>query len=500
MKVGVFQFCRRSRSLAECLGAVDQIARFTNENGGDVLLLPADCFAPDPLASALEHLPTIARAARVGIMVAGATDVAEESRIATVLISRRGALDIRRTGRSYRHRSLHVIPAGDSRVALLVARGTPDAAHINRLLNQDANVIALALLARATDDPASLATTVRGIAANNCVAVTLCNAASPCGSGGSMSVLPDGTIHQAPLDGGERLFITELVPPIGDPLEGLPSTVTLEALGEDRVSQNRFVAAKLISRSMRLEGPGTPAAKKQARTAIRRLWKQTNLGALWARLNASDRERLVAGAAEDAASFARLYHAQDYGMPLIDDSLAWHERKAIVDIVDAMNAIKRRALQDELRLALRLGATIDDLRSELGEDLIELRDDPSSLFVLTQVYLQGMARNALRTQVRELCRQRRAYSTTDVTLATPHADVIASPSCSDLVFIDVLQPLTASLSADELVALELLVEEGLSESELAGRAGWPDDRATAALRGLREKIDLLTDRISESGK
>src|SRR5262249_39924067 len=192
----------------------------------------------------------------------------------TVLISKRGALKIRQTGRSYRHRSLHVISEGNSRVALLVVRGTPDAGHITRLLRQDANVIALALLARTTGDPASLATTIQGIAANNCVAVTLCNAASACGSGGSMSVLPDGTIQQPPLDGGERLFITDLVPPIGDPLAGLPSSVTLEALGEDTVSEIRFAAAILISRSMRLEGLKTPAARRQARRAVRRLWKQ----------------------------------------------------------------------------------------------------------------------------------------------------------------------------------------------------------------------------------
>jgi hypothetical protein len=427
-------------------------------------------------------------------MVAGATDVAEESHTATVLISKRGAVDIRRTGRSYRHRSIHVVPAGDSRVALFIPRGAPDAGHIARLLSQDANVVAVALLARATDDPASLATTIQGIATNNWVTVAYCNAASPCGSGGSMSVLPDGTIQQEPLDGEERLFITDLVPPIGDPLAGLPSAVTLEALGEDTVSQIRFTAAVLISRSMRVEGPGTPAAKKQARTAIRRLWKQTKLGALWARLNASDRDRLVAGAAEDAASFARLYRAQDYGIPLVDDSLAWDERKPIVDIVDAMNAIKRRALQDELRRALGLGATFDDLRSKLGEDLVKLRDDPSSLFALTQVYLQGTARNALRTEMRELRRQRRGYPTEDVTLGTPHADVIASPSFSDPVFVDALQSLTASLSGDEPVAWKLLVEEGLSESELAERAGWSPEQVAAAVKSLREKVDTLAAR------
>jgi hypothetical protein len=251
--------------------------------------------------------------------------------------------------------------------------------------------------------------------------------------------------------------------------------VTLEALGEDTVSQIRFAAAILISRSMRLEGPGTPAAKKRARTAMRRLWKQTNLGALWARLNGSDRERLVAGAAEDAASFTRLYHAQDYGMPLIDDSLAWHKRKAIVDIVDAMNAIKRRALQDELRRALDLGAIPDDLQNELGEDLVKLRDDPSSVFVLTQTYLQGMARNVIRTQVRELCRQRRGDVTEDVALATPHADVIASPS------------------ADDLVALELLVE-GLSESELAARADWSAEQAAAVIKGYERRSPRLAAR------
>ena len=202
-------------------------------------------------------------------------------------------------------------------------------------------------------------------------------------------------------------------------------------------------------------------------------------------------ERLIEAVLADIRCFDGLHGLTDYGLAdLLAAPQAWARKKPVTNVDDAARAIFRVPLRQELRRALAHTPRSEDLVTDLAIKLTDQAAEPSSIFYLSQPYLQAIARNYLKDCIRA-ARRDASSRTRHIPSDTVGVEDGSGTTRADqpIPTVDVLQEsplrhdLVRLLTPRELEIVHMLVD-GLSEIEVVERLGLP----LAELEQMRAEI------------
>lgn len=225
-----------------------------------------------------------------------------------------------------------------------------------------------------------------------------------------------------------------------------------------RIEAEALERARRLGRSQ--QHPQTDLqVKRSMRPHIQHLWAETNFGIFWQQLSAEDRSRLLEEFVDDIRCFERLYAAEQCKLDkVLDPPRAWVERTPVLRPTEGAGAIFRKALSAQLRTALAVSGDVSpvSVRDELAAKLAVVSSEPCSIYYLTQPYLQAIARNVLRNQVRAVARQR---PTTSEVAADQQRGRQAEQGDAPQLCAELRHDLAAVFDAEELRIVELLLAE-----------------------------------------
>jgi predicted amidohydrolase len=494
VRVALYQFSPSLRDAEGNLQRLAVVARRVAAEGVHLLVVPERCLGDSIAANvAIAALESIANESGLSVLAGVPAGERRVSTAALVRSARRGHATHARASEPSRYRpivrlqgELVAVVVGDalwspSRVRSVLSGSASSACERRRLRAPPAVLCALASerdlvpIARACE-----------LATSDAVTVVVCNASHPDGSGGSGVVSPDGEVRVL-LGKQEDVAVFDLPSPRGvSPLVGLPDTPTWLGLDEGERERIKLAVLHLIRLSqsiaddVRRQGTGFHA-KRVARRQIASLWNDTAFGELWRRLALSCREQLISEVRTDLARIVALQEQYDHGLAdFLTAPARWVEKRPVTDVTDAGNAILRRAVKGKLLAALQIDPNRSraDFKGELEAKLVLQRADASSIFFLTQPYLQAMAKNLLSDALR--------YA------QPPGNDPAGVASIASRVErLDVLDFLD-DLSPVERQIIELRHSNpGLSDLEVAASVGRPAEEVAAASTSLRARGKTL---------